>query len=108
VGGGVDGSHIVSVTGSVGVATSDESAGTTELQRQADLALYVAKGEGKNTWRRYQSGLHAEAAQRLELSRALSDAVTRDQLVVQFQPIIDLATEAVLGVETLVRWEHPP
>ena len=104
---GAGGSHIVSAAGSVGVATSQEADGTTELQRQADLALYVAKGDGKNTWQRYQSGLHAAVVERLELRAALSDAVAQDQLVLQFQPIVDLPTEATVGVEALVRWRHP-
>ncbi|HEY7273113.1 MAG TPA: EAL domain-containing protein [Actinoplanes sp.] len=104
---GAGGTHIVSSAGSVGVATSQEAAGTAELQRQADLALYVAKGEGKNTWQRYQSGLHAAVVQRLALRSDLSDAVAQDQLVLRFQPIVDLPTEAMVGVEALVRWNHP-
>jgi diguanylate cyclase (GGDEF)-like protein/PAS domain S-box-containing protein len=104
---GAGGTHIVSAAGSVGVATSQEAAGTAELQRQADLALYVAKGDGKNTWQRYQSGLHAAVVERLELRSALSEAITQDQFMLQFQPIVDLPTEATVGVEALVRWHHP-
>jgi diguanylate cyclase (GGDEF)-like protein/PAS domain S-box-containing protein len=104
---GAGGTHIVSAAASVGVATSQEAAGTAELQRQADLALYVAKGDGKNTWQRYQSGLHAAVVERLELRSALIEAIAQDQFVLRFQPIVDLPTEAVVGVEALVRWHHP-
>jgi diguanylate cyclase (GGDEF)-like protein/PAS domain S-box-containing protein len=104
---GGGGSHVVSAACSVGVATSQEAAGTAELQRQADLALYVAKAEGKNNWQRYESGLHAAVVERLALRSALNDAVADDQLVVHFQPIVDLPSEVVVGVEALVRWQHP-
>jgi diguanylate cyclase (GGDEF)-like protein/PAS domain S-box-containing protein len=104
---GAGGTHVVSGTVSVGVATSAEATGTTELQRQADLAMYVAKGDGKNSWRRYRSDLHSSVVERLELRASLNDAVAAAQFVVQYQPIVDLATEEVAGLEALVRWEHP-
>jgi diguanylate cyclase (GGDEF)-like protein/PAS domain S-box-containing protein len=104
---GSGGTHVVSGAGSVGVATNLEASGTTELQRQADLALYVAKAEGKKKWQRYQSGLHNAVRKRLELRSALNEAVARGELVVQYQPIVDLPTEAGVGVEALVRWQHP-
>jgi EAL domain-containing protein (putative c-di-GMP-specific phosphodiesterase class I) len=107
VGDGVGGRHMVSGAASVGIATSQEAHSTTELQRQADLALYVAKGEGKNNWQRYQSDLHTAMAERLELRAALNEAVTQNQLVLHYQPIVDLRTEVVVGVESLVRWQHP-
>jgi EAL domain-containing protein (putative c-di-GMP-specific phosphodiesterase class I) len=104
---GGGGTHVVSGACSVGVATNEEASGTTELQRQADLALYVAKAEGKNNWQRYQSGLHNAVVERLELRSALNEAVARRELVAHFQPIVDLTSEAVVGVEALVRWHHP-
>jgi diguanylate cyclase (GGDEF)-like protein/PAS domain S-box-containing protein len=107
VGDGGGGSHILSCAASVGVATSQDAHGVAELQRQADLALYVAKSEGKNNWQRYDSGLHAAVTARLELRSALNDAVANDQMVAYFQPIVDLPTEVVVGVEALVRWQHP-
>jgi diguanylate cyclase (GGDEF)-like protein/PAS domain S-box-containing protein len=104
---GSGGSHVVSGAASVGVATNLEALGTTELQRQADLALYVAKADGKNKWQRYRNDLHTAMKERLELRSALNEAVARNELVLQYQPIVDLPTEAVVGVEALVRWQHP-
>jgi diguanylate cyclase (GGDEF)-like protein/PAS domain S-box-containing protein len=101
------GTHVIGGGCSVGVATSEEASGTTELQRQADLALYVAKAEGKNNWQRYQSGLHTAVVERLELRSALNEAVSRNELIADFQPIVDLTTAVVVGVEALVRWQHP-
>lgn len=104
---GGGGSHIVRTASSVGVATSQEASATADLQRHADLALYVAKADGKNNWRRYESGLHAAVVERLALRSALNDAVAGNQFVVYFQPIVDLPSEVVVGVEALVRWQHP-
>ncbi|MFI7542291.1 putative bifunctional diguanylate cyclase/phosphodiesterase [Actinoplanes sp. NPDC049599] len=107
VGDGTGGSHMVSATVSVGVATSAEAAGAGELQRQADLAMYVAKGDGKNAWRRYRNALHSGVVERLELRAALHDAVAAGQFVVRYQPMVELAGAELVGAEALVRWQHP-
>jgi diguanylate cyclase (GGDEF)-like protein/PAS domain S-box-containing protein len=104
---GSGGFHVLNGAASVGVATSAEASTITELQRQADIALYGAKSEGKKTWQRYQSALHTGVVERLELRAALNDAVPGDQLVLRFQPIVDLHTEQTIGLEALVRWQHP-
>ena len=98
---------VVSGTVSVGVATSAEASGTTELQRQADLAMYVAKDAGKNSWRRYRSDLHSVVVERLELRASLNDAAADGQFVVRYQPMVDLASTEFVGLEALVRWQHP-
>jgi diguanylate cyclase (GGDEF)-like protein/PAS domain S-box-containing protein len=92
---------------SVGLGSTLEASDSDELLRQADLALYVAKGAGKGQWRRYQSDLHTAVLERLELRLALDHAVKEDQFVLQYQPIFDLASGAALGFEALVRWNHP-
>jgi diguanylate cyclase (GGDEF)-like protein/PAS domain S-box-containing protein len=104
---GAGGSHVVSGAASVGVATNQEASGIDELQRQADLAMYVAKTEGKSTWQRYRNELHTTVVQRVELRSALKEAVAAGQFVLRYQPIVDLATERMVGVEALVRWQHP-
>jgi diguanylate cyclase (GGDEF)-like protein/PAS domain S-box-containing protein len=107
VGDGTGGTHVVSGKASVGVATSAEAAGSTELRRQADLAMYLAKGEGKNTWQRYRSELHTAVVERLELRASINDAVADGQFVVRYQPIVELGSDDVVGLEALVRWQHP-
>jgi diguanylate cyclase (GGDEF)-like protein/PAS domain S-box-containing protein len=104
---GIGGTHIVSGAASVGVATSGDAQSATELLRHADLALYLAKSAGKSTWQRYQSNLHTAMVERLEMRAAMQEAVEREQFVLQFQPIVDLPTEVVIGVESLIRWQHP-
>jgi diguanylate cyclase (GGDEF)-like protein/PAS domain S-box-containing protein len=104
---GLGGTHIVSGAASVGVATSRDAEGPTELLRHADLALYLAKSAGKRTWQTYRSDLHTAMVERLEMRTALLEAVEDEQFVLQYQPIVDLPTAAVAGVEALVRWQHP-
>ena len=104
---GIGGSHIVSGAASVGVASSADAASATELLRHADLALYQAKGGAKGTWQRYQPELHTAMVQRLEVRAALHDAIDGEQFRTMYQPIVDLNTGLITGVESLVRWEHP-
>ena len=74
---------------------------------QADLALYAAKGAGKGRWRRYEPGLHLAAVDRLEVRTELERAITAGAFVLHYQPIVELRTGAIVGVEALVRWRHP-
>ncbi|GGL06203.1 putative bifunctional diguanylate cyclase/phosphodiesterase [Mangrovihabitans endophyticus] len=102
----VDGEELHAVA-SIGITTTPEANTATELLRQADLALYVAKGAGKGQWRRYQSELHGAMVERLELRSALEHSVKEGQFILQYQPIVDLATDDTAGFEALVRWDHP-
>jgi len=104
---GLGGAHVVSGAASVGVATSADAASPTELLRHADLALYLAKGAGKGTWQRYRSDLHTAMVERLALRTSLLEAIEDRQFVLQYQPIVDVHTADVVGVESLVRWQHP-
>ncbi|WP_432835390.1 putative bifunctional diguanylate cyclase/phosphodiesterase [Dactylosporangium sp. CA-092794] len=92
---------------SIGLSTTPDAGSAEELMRQADLALYVAKGAGKGQWRRYQSDLHTAVLERLELRAALDQAVKEQQFVLQYQPIVDLETGEPRGFEALVRWNRP-
>ncbi|MEU7901329.1 bifunctional diguanylate cyclase/phosphodiesterase [Actinoplanes sp. NPDC049118] len=104
---GMGGTHLLNGAASVGVATSHDATSPTELQRHADLALYLAKGVGKGTWQRYRTELHTEMVERLALRTSLLEAIDAEQFVLQYQPIVDLRTRAAVGVESLVRWQHP-
>jgi diguanylate cyclase (GGDEF)-like protein/PAS domain S-box-containing protein len=104
---GAGGFHLVRGAGSVGVATSGDADGISELLQRADVAMYAAKLEGKNTWQRYRDDLHTVMVRRLEMRAALNEAVPGDQMRLRYQPIVDLPTSEIIGVEALVRWEHP-
>jgi diguanylate cyclase (GGDEF)-like protein/PAS domain S-box-containing protein len=102
----IDGEPLHAVA-SIGITTTPEADNADELLRQADLALYVAKGAGKGQWRRYQSSLHSAMVARLELRSALDHAVNEGHFLLQYQPIVDLRTDEAIGFEALVRWHHP-
>jgi diguanylate cyclase (GGDEF)-like protein len=77
------------------------------LIQSADTAMYEAKNLGKNCVHIYDSDSHEKAAERFELVNGLREAIHSGQLFLMFQPQIQVATEEIIGVETLVRWEHP-
>jgi len=100
--------HDVEVGASIGIAAASgrsETAG--ELLRNADVAMYTAKASGKNCLAVFEPTMHASIVARHELSAELSRSLGRGELVVYYQPIIELATSAIIGVEALVRWQHP-
>jgi diguanylate cyclase (GGDEF)-like protein/PAS domain S-box-containing protein len=99
----------ITVDGSVGVAFSvDCEAPDPEIMlRNADMALYAAKKRGKGQAAIYEQSMHADVYERLELKNDLLKAIEADELLVYYQPIIELATGSVLGFEALVRWQHP-
>jgi EAL domain-containing protein (putative c-di-GMP-specific phosphodiesterase class I) len=101
------GGGMVVAAASVGAATTAEAHDAREVVRQADLALYVAKGAGKGRWVRYSSGLHAAVVERLELRAELDRAIAEGAFELHYQPIVALPTGHTVGFEALVRWNHP-
>jgi diguanylate cyclase (GGDEF)-like protein/PAS domain S-box-containing protein len=100
--------HEVFVRGSVGIAAAEPGCASAEdLLRDADAAMYHAKRTGGARAERFEPGLHAAALERLALATDLRRAIERDEFEVHYQPIVDLQTEAIRGVEALVRWRHP-
>ncbi len=95
------------VTASAGVTLNRPGDGPDELIRNADMAMYLAKRDGKACVRRYEPSLHHAALDRLELEADLRRALGRDELVVHYQPTVQLGDGAVTGFEALVRWQHP-
>ena len=93
---------------SVGIAyacDNDEDAHT--LIKHADTAMYRAKSQGRSHWVLYDKSMHDQAVERLELETDLRHALEFDQLFLCYQPIIELATDRLVGCEALVRWNHP-
>ena len=92
---------------SVGVAVTPGARDAAEMLSQADLALYAAKGAGKGRWRRYEPGLHLAAVDRLEVRTELEAAIASGAFTLRYQPIVELGSGTMVGVEALVRWRHP-
>jgi len=102
------GESIISSGLSIGIAIADTTSISAEaVMRNADLALYEAKNLGKNRHALFAPAMHEQALDRLQLSADLRDAISLNQLVLHYQPIVELATDAVVGLEALVRWQHP-
>ena len=97
---------VVQVTASVGIAFPGDDVDTGELLRNADVAMYKAKRSGGG-FELFQPTMHAEIVERLTLEADLHQAVTRRQLVIHYQPLVQLDSSAVVGVEALVRWDRP-
>ena len=98
----------VVVTSSIGIASArDAVAGATDLVRNADVAMYMAKANGKSGFAIFDPGMHVAIRERNELSVELKRAVELNQLRLVYQPIIEMATGRYAGVEALVRWLHP-
>ena len=95
------------VTASIGVALSTGAENGEALLRNADLAMYLAKKRGKARIEHFESHMHEEVVERLDLLADLRYAIERNELQLEYQPIVDLVTRQVSGLETLVRWDHP-
>jgi predicted signal transduction protein with EAL and GGDEF domain len=90
---------------SIGIALGSNEA--DDLLRDADLALYRAKEKGKNQQQVFEPEMHLAMVERLELEEELARALRHDELALHFQPVLDLSTRRLVGVEALVRWLHP-
>lgn len=100
------------VRANVGVTTGivlvpDDALDPEELFKDADLALYRAKGDGRGGWRFYDAEMDAVAKERNKLQIGLRDAIGREEFRLVFQPIVDQSTGDVVTLEALLRWEHP-
>ncbi|MFI5292463.1 MAG: putative bifunctional diguanylate cyclase/phosphodiesterase, partial [Candidatus Limnocylindrales bacterium] len=97
----------VSISASIGIAGADESTTAAELMRNADVAMYMVKAGAKGGVAAFDAGMPTEIRERRELATELQQAVDLDQLELRYQPIVNLATNTMAGVEALVRWRHP-
>jgi diguanylate cyclase (GGDEF)-like protein len=103
----VGGHHLV-IGVSIGVSLAPEDGNNPDqLLKNADLALYRAKADGRGTYRFFEAGMDARAQARRLLELDLRMAVRRDEFEVHYQPIVDVSRERTVSFEALVRWRHP-
>jgi len=96
------------ITATMGVAVYPQSGLDADtLLRNADIALYRAKGQGRNTYQFYTEGMQDREVIRLELDKDISQALANDDFVLYYQPQLDLRDSTIKSVEALIRWQHP-
>jgi diguanylate cyclase (GGDEF)-like protein/PAS domain S-box-containing protein len=95
------------VTASIGVASASAGDSADDLLRNADMAMYAAKRHGKGRSETYESRMYADIRERLDLEAALRAAIEKQELTLFYQPIVNLQSGSIYGMEALLRWEHP-
>jgi diguanylate cyclase (GGDEF)-like protein len=103
----LDGRRVV-IGVSIGITLApDDGCDADTLIRNADLALYKAKSEGRNRYRFFEAAMEAQARERRELEDDMRGAIARDEFELYYQTIIDVESGACCGAEALIRWHHP-
>ncbi|MBI9090186.1 MAG: EAL domain-containing protein [Desulfobacterium sp.] len=102
------GGHEISVTTSIGISLFPQDGEESEiLLKNADAAMYHAKGNGRNNYQFYTEALNRKAMERFSIERDLKKALANNQLILYYQPQIHLSTRKIIGAEALIRWIHP-
>jgi len=96
-----------SVCGTIGIAIAEAGDDAGELLRRADIAMYAAKARGKGLFGIFEPSMHVAMYAPLERRADLERAVDEEEFTLRFQPVVDVPTRAMVGVEALIRWEHP-
>jgi diguanylate cyclase (GGDEF)-like protein/PAS domain S-box-containing protein len=101
------GGQQVTGTASIGIALAGNGISAGDLLRNADVAMYRAKADGGGRYQVFQPAMYAAALRQMEVSAALRQALDGEQFVLHYQPIVELGTGDVVGMEALLRWSHP-
>ncbi len=100
-------SHRITARASIGLAFGHPGSEAAAVLREADAAMYTAKGRGKGVWQIYDASMAGEGLAEIELRADLKQAIDGGDLTVAYQPIVEMATRRIVGVEALARWKHP-
>lgn len=101
------GEYEVFVSASIGAAVYPRDGTDVDtLIRKADIAMYAAKDEGRNGWRAFHAAMNTATADRWRVESALHRAIERNELVLEYQPKVNVATGEIVGAEALMRWNH--
>jgi diguanylate cyclase (GGDEF)-like protein len=103
---GADKQTRLTVTASIGIAAGEHTS-AEELLRNADIAMYRAKWDGKNRYAVFETGMQDTIQKRMELEMDLREALANDEFLIAYQPTFDLRDMSPTGVEALIRWQHP-
>jgi len=101
------GGHQVTITTSVGISIAPQDGATlSELIKHADTAMYSAKAKGRNNYQFYSAAMHRQSRERTLLDEGLRSAVQQRELVLLYQPMVDLRTGRIVSLEALLRWQR--
>ncbi|MGB5953206.1 MAG: EAL domain-containing protein [Ornithinimicrobium sp.] len=101
------GDHMASAGASIGVCFGTRGQTPDSLLRDADTSMYAAKARGRNNIQVFRPEMHTAALARVRIQDELQTAVQEGQLILHFQPFVELSTGRIVGAEALVRWSHP-
>ncbi len=102
------GEHQLSISLSIGVSIyPDDGDSAVQLLRNADLAMYRAKDSGRSQFQYYEASMNVKALKRMQLENDLRNAISKEQLMLYYQPKVNTLSGAVVGMEALLRWNHP-
>lgn len=100
--------HELHVSTSIGISIyPDDGKDTDDLLKHADMAMYHSKESGRNTFQFYEPAINVRALERASLEYHLRRSIDQGELLVYYQPLVDIATRRVTCVEALIRWQHP-
>jgi diguanylate cyclase (GGDEF)-like protein len=103
----INNSEVV-VSTSIGVVFGKQNyAQAADLIRDADIAMYQAKAQGRNSYKIFDAQMHTQAVYRLTLENEMRKALEKEEFIVYYQPIIDIFSGHLIGFEALLRWQHP-
>ena len=102
----IDG-NTISASSSIGIVLSSQNKSIDDLIRDADIAMYRAKEQGGGRYAVFDTQMHRQVIDAFQLENELQMAISKDQLIVYYQPIVSLSNFTVLAFEALVRWQHP-
>lgn len=98
----------ISITPSIGISLYPDNGQTSEvLLKNADTSMYLAKSKGRNQYKFYSPDLSNKMARKMMIENELGRAIPREQLILYYQPKVDLQTKEIVGIEALLRWKHP-
>ncbi len=100
--------HVFSITASIGIALYPEGGEEfCTLFQKAEIAMYTAKAEGKNTYSIFQENMNQNLIAHLELNTQIKNALKNNEFILHYQPQVDPLLKTIVGVEALIRWKHP-
>ncbi len=100
--------HEITITPSIGIAVyPDDGESFDDLLKSADIAMYRAKQSGRNNYHFFTAKMQEDSVRIMQLTTALHYAIDLDQLSLHYQPQLSLSDESIVGVEALIRWQHP-